>query len=67
MENFRLRLEGAYKVAGSAIQVVEAEVEAELAAAVKFAEESPEPFAEGVLDDVYAPTEAVRQARGGTA
>ena len=65
VESFRLRLEAAYGVAGSAIQVVEAEVEAELAAAVKFAEESPEPSPDGVMNDVYAPTDAVRQARGG--
>jgi TPP-dependent pyruvate/acetoin dehydrogenase alpha subunit len=63
VENFRVRLEGAYGVAAAAIQAVEAEVESELTAAVKFAEESPEPAPEGALDDVFAPTEAVRQAR----
>jgi len=67
VENFRVKLEGAYGVAESAIQAVEAEVEAELTAAVKFADESPEPSPDGVLDDVFAPTEAVRQARGAEA
>jgi TPP-dependent pyruvate/acetoin dehydrogenase alpha subunit len=67
VENFRARLEKAYGDPSSAIEAVEAEVEEELAAAVKYAEESPEPSPEGALDDVFVPTEAVRQARGGAA
>lgn len=65
VESFRERLERAYGVAASAIQAVEAEVESELAAAVRFAEESPEPSPDGALDNVFVPTEAVRQALGG--
>ncbi len=67
VESFRARLLGAYGAAAAEIEKLEAEVEKELAAAVKFADESPEPSPEGLLEDVFVPTEAVRQARWGLA
>jgi TPP-dependent pyruvate/acetoin dehydrogenase alpha subunit len=67
VENLRPRLVKAYGLDESAILAVEVEVEAELAAAMRFAEESPEPSPDGALDDVFVPTEAVRQALGGAA
>jgi TPP-dependent pyruvate/acetoin dehydrogenase alpha subunit len=62
LENFRPRMISAYGIAEEKIAAIEAEVEKEVAHALKFAAESPEPSPEDVLEDVYFPTEAVRQA-----
>ena len=62
LENFRPRMISAYGIPEEKIAAIEAEVEKEVAHALKFAAESPEPLPEDVLEDVYFPTEAVRQA-----
>ncbi|HET6486302.1 MAG TPA: thiamine pyrophosphate-dependent dehydrogenase E1 component subunit alpha, partial [Spirochaetia bacterium] len=72
VENFRLRMLSAYGIAEEKIKGLEAEVETELANALKFAQESPEPSPDGALEDVFFPTPAVEQAlpsasRGGKA
>ena len=62
IENFRPRMISAYGIPETDIAAVEAEVDKEVAHALKFAAESPEPPADELLQDVYYPTEAVRQA-----
>jgi TPP-dependent pyruvate/acetoin dehydrogenase alpha subunit len=62
LENFRPKMVAAYGIPEARIAAVEAEVEAEVAHALKFAAESPEPSPADVLEDVYYPTESVRQA-----
>jgi TPP-dependent pyruvate/acetoin dehydrogenase alpha subunit len=62
LENFRPRMISAYRIPEEKITAIEAEVEKELADALKFAAESPEPSPEDLYEDVYSPTEAVRQA-----
>jgi TPP-dependent pyruvate/acetoin dehydrogenase alpha subunit len=52
----------AYGIPEETIAAIEAEVEKEVAHALKFAAESPEPSPSDLLEDVYSPTEAVRQA-----
>jgi pyruvate dehydrogenase E1 component alpha subunit len=65
VERLRARLASAYGVSEKTLAEVDAEVEAELAQALKFAEESPEPSPEEALQDIFTPTEVVRQALGG--
>jgi TPP-dependent pyruvate/acetoin dehydrogenase alpha subunit len=62
VERFRQRLAAGYGVAESDIAALEAEVEAELAAALQFAEQSPEPSPAEAMQDIFFPTESVRQA-----
>ena len=62
LENFRPRMLTAYGIPEETIAAIEAEVEKEVAHALKFAAESPEPSPSDLLEDVYYPTEAVRQA-----
>jgi TPP-dependent pyruvate/acetoin dehydrogenase alpha subunit len=62
IENFRPRMISVYGIPEEKIAAMEAEVEKEVAHALKFAAESPEPPADEVLEDVYYPTESVRQA-----
>ncbi len=62
IENFRPRMIAAYGIPEAEIAAIEAEVEKEVAHALKFAAESPEPSADDLFEDVYYPTEAVRQA-----
>jgi len=64
VEGFRARLASVYGVAEARLAAVDAEVEAELAGALEFAEKSPEPSADEALRDIFTPTEAVRQAQG---
>jgi TPP-dependent pyruvate/acetoin dehydrogenase alpha subunit len=65
VERLRARLASAYGIPEARLAAVDAEVEAELAQALKFAEESPEPSPEEALQDIFTPTESVRQAAGG--
>ncbi len=62
IENFRPRMISVYGIPEEKIAAIDAEVEKELAAALKFAAESPEPSPDDLYEDVYCPTEAVRQA-----
>ena len=64
VEGFRARMISAYGITEAQITEVESEVEAELAGALKFAEESPEPSPDEALQDIFFPTDAVRQAAG---
>jgi TPP-dependent pyruvate/acetoin dehydrogenase alpha subunit len=64
VEAFQARMTGAYGITEAAVAGIDAEVEAELKAALKFAEESPEPAPAEAMNDVFFPTEAVRQAAG---
>ena len=59
VEGFRARLMSAYGIEEAALVAIEAEVETELANALRFAEESPEPSPEEALRDIFAPSEAV--------
>ncbi len=62
LENFRPRMISAYGIPEAKIAAIEAEVDAEVAHALQFAAESPEPSPDDLYEDVFFPTEAVRQA-----
>lgn len=62
LENFRPRLGSAYGIGDEEIKAVEDEIEAEVANALEFAQESPEPLPGEALDGVFFPTDSVRQA-----
>ena len=64
VEGFRARMLSAYGIPETQVAAIESEVEAELTAALKFADESPDPSPEEALQDIFVPTEAVRQAAG---
>jgi TPP-dependent pyruvate/acetoin dehydrogenase alpha subunit len=69
VEAFRGRLLDAYGLPAAEVEAAEKGVEDELAHALAFAEESPEPDPAGALEDVFAPSPTVerdaRRADGG--